>query len=96
MRMIIDGKIGCLASAVEMLSPRSISPAAVRTAFSMITLPTVLDTMPNTSRIGTPLRMRDANVRVKRARQILCAITPNIGIRSRVRSQNSRPVFVLI
>ena len=51
-----------------MLSPRSISPAATLMAFSMTTLPTVCETICSTSRIGTPLRISEASVRVK-ARQ---------------------------
>ena len=38
--------MGCFASATEMPSPRSISPAADLIAFSMTTLPTVPDTAP--------------------------------------------------
>ena len=38
----------------------------------------------------------DAKVLVNRARQILCAITPNSGNLIRSRSQNSRPCFVLV
>ena len=65
-------------------------------AFSMMTLPKVLDTICRTSRIGTPLRISEASVRVKRARQILCAMAPKIGSLIRVRSQNSRPCLVLM
>jgi len=65
MRMIMLGKTGCLPRAPEMLSPRSMSVAAVRMAFSMMTLPTVWETIWSTSRIGTPLRTSEASVRVK-------------------------------
>ena len=41
MRMIMIGKTGCLPKAAEMLSPRSMSSAAVFIAFSMTMLPTV-------------------------------------------------------
>ena len=68
----------------------------LRSAFSMTTFPTVLATMLRTSRIGTPDRMSDANVRVNRARQILWAITPKIGIVMRFESQNQRPGGVLM
>ena len=90
------GKTGCLPNAAEMLSPRSISSAAVLTAFSMTTLPTVWETICSTSRMGTPLRTSDASVRVKRARQILCAMEPKIGSRMRRESQKSRPAGVLM
>ena len=79
-----------------MLSPRSISMAAVLTAFSMTTLPTVWETICSTSRIGTPLRISEASVRVNRARQILWAMAPKIGSLMRRESQNSRPAGVLM
>ena len=52
----------------------SMSVDEVRIAFSIITFPHVFATMLSTSRMGTPLRMSEASVRVNRARQILCAI----------------------
>ena len=96
MRMIMLGKIGCLPSAAEMPSPRSMSTAAVLMAFSMTTLPTVWETICSTSRMGTPLRTSEASVRVKRARQILCAMGPKTGSLMRRASQKSRPVLVLM
>src|SRR5438046_9283574 len=93
---MMDGQMECLPMAVEVPPPRSISAAATRTAFSMTTLPQVFATMLSTSRIGTPLRINEARVRVKRARQILCAIGPKIGSLILVRSQNSRPGLVLM
>ena len=69
---------------------------AVLMAFSMMTLPTVWETICNTSKIGTPLRMSEAIVRVKRARQILCAMEPKMGNLIRLASQNSWPDFVLM
>ena len=87
MRMIMLGKIGFLPSAAEMPSPCSMSPAAVLMAFSMTTLPTVWETICSTSRMGTPLRTSEASVRVKRTRQILCAMGPKTGSLMRRASQ---------
>ena len=62
----------------------------------MTTLPTVCETICSTSRIGTPLRISEARVRVNRARQILWAMTPKIGSLMRRESQNCRPAGVLM
>ena len=95
-RITMLGKIGCLPRAIEMLSPRSMSVEESLIAFSMTTLPTVCDTICSTSRMGTPLRINEARVRVNRARQILWAMIPKIGIRIRRESQNHRPGLVLM
>jgi len=50
------------------------------TARSITVLPTVCETICSTSKMGTPLRISDANVRVNRARQILWAIVPNTAV----------------
>ena len=96
MRMIMVGKDRVLAQRLGNAFALFDIVGGGRMAFSMTTLPTVLRNDCSTSRMGTPQRISEASVRVKRARQILCAMTPKIGSLIRVRSQNSRPCLVLI
>ena len=95
MRIIMEGKIGCLPRAAEIPSPFSISAALLLMAFSMMTLPTVWETICKTSRMGTPLRTREASVRVKRAKQILWAIEPyeNLRFNEVIQTGDIRRIF---